>query len=215
MKCRPGLLKVASRLMFLTGKPVDVVKYDPSGLKAVEKLGGVDKSLLVYGLVMKRVLQMKEVEKEEVEKVVRDVLSGEGVEKRFYGNLVALLYNDLRRLGVLTVGHGKSWGEGEKARLTALGAWLARCVGLDARVLGAAAVASCYLRRWEVDPEEAGFCSRAYEGEVGVHAELVRRAVEIFYNEAPPWCIPYGSDIRKARALLTSSAGSLSGLTTA
>ena len=215
MLCLSGLLKAVARHVFLTGEQVESVRYDPSNLKAVEKLGSADKALSVYGSVVERVLQMGEVGKEEVEKVIKEVLSGQGVEKRFFGNLIALLYNDLRRLGVLTVGHGESWEGREKARLTSLGAWLTRCAGLNARVLGAVAVASCYLRRWEVDPEEAGFCRRAYEGKLEGYKELVRRAVEIFYNEAPPWCIPYGSDFKKAIALLTSSAGSPSGLTTA
>ena len=204
-------LQNAARI--LIGGWAKAVGYDARKLMAPGKLDA-DRALELYGLALKRILRLDEVSKEEVEEAFREALRSAGVEKLFHGSLIALLYNDLRRLGVLTVGHGGAWSAGEKARLTNLGVWLSRCVDVDARVLGALAVASCYLRPWDADPQEAGFCRGVYGGPLDEYAGFVRRAVGIFYDEAPAWCIPYGSDIIKAKALLTSSSGSPSGLTT-
>jgi len=203
-----------SRQTHIIGSEISNVEYDAETLQGYHKLK--DQALELYGQLLKRILNGREISREAAESAIEEVLGNMGIVKLFSGGFKALLYNDLRRMGVLAIGHSGGWKAGERAMLTSLGMWLSRCIDkVDAETLGALAIASCYLKDWGLDPQEAGFCYGIYRGLPDKYAPIVKRAVVVFYNKTPPECIPYGSDIIKARALLTSPLESQSGLTTA
>jgi hypothetical protein len=202
----------------------DCTKYNPRSLltynkfrenKLFDKLG--DNGLfLLLGRVIKNVLSSGSLKKDQVVSIVDSVVESMGLKKDFYGDLRALIYNDLRRLGVITISRGCDWHKDATASPTPLGEYIKRCLdGAKDELLGAFPIALCYVKEWKIREDEAGFCVAISRGELGDYAELVKRAIEIFIKEAPPTCIPYGSQIAKAIALLTSSSTSPSGLTPA
>jgi hypothetical protein len=203
----------------------DCAKYDPRSLltynkfqenKLFDKLGD-NGFFSLFGRVIKYVLSFDSLKKDQVVSIVDSVVESMGLKKDFYGDLRALIYNDLRRLGVITIGKGCNWRKDATASPTPLGEYIKKCLdSTREELLGAFPIALCYVKEWKIREDEAGFCAAITRGELGDYAELVKRAVEIFIKEAPPTCIPYGSQIANAIALLTSSSTSLtssSGLT--
>jgi hypothetical protein len=193
----------------------DCAKYDPRSLLTYNKLGD-DRLFSLLGRVIKNILGSGSLKKDQVISVIDSVVKDMGLGTTFHGTLYALIYNDLRRLGVITIGKGCDWHKDAAASPTPLGEYIKRCLdSTKEELLGALPIALCYVKKWEIREDEAGFCAAISRGELGGYAELVKRAVGIFVNEAPPTCIPYGSQIAKAIALLTSSSTSLSGSTSA
>lgn len=185
----------------------DHVDYDPVDLKTPQKIDDLDKLLEFYGRVLRRVLSMRLEAREAVEASIDAVIAEFELSRDFHDRLVAFIYNDLRRLGIITVGHGGDWRKMDKPQLTDLGEFLSRCLEkVPDKILGALPIAYCYLREWKLNPQEAGFCTALASDKIPKKwTQLVSKAVELTYNEAPPSCIPYRSDVRKAKALLTSS----------
>jgi hypothetical protein len=183
---------------------VEEVGYGPARLLAYEKVGA-DVALRLYGRVIRRLLKMRRLDRGSAEEAIREELRQMGLDRSFYGDLVALVYDDLRRMGIVAIGQGGPWPAQKEATPTALGEQLRRCLDVPRdEDLGAFAVAFCYVRSWPLDSQEAGFCTALSDGRLPEgHEPLVRRAVELFYNNAPPACIPYASDMAKAKALLT------------
>ncbi|MGC8584001.1 MAG: hypothetical protein ACP5MH_09800 [Thermoproteus sp.] len=193
----------------------DCAKYNTRSLLTYNKLGD-DRLFSLFGKVIKYVLSFDSLKKVQVINTVDLVVESMGLKKDFYGDLRALIYNDLRRLGVITIGKGCDWHKDAAASPTPLGEYIKRCLdSAKEELLGALPIALCYVKKWEIREDEAGFCAAISRGELGGYAELVKRAVGIFVNEAPPTCIPYGSQIANAIALFTSSSTSPSGLTPA
>ncbi len=193
----------------------DCAKYDPKSLLTYNKLRD-DRLFSLLGRVIKNVLGSGSLKKDQVVSVVDLVVKNMGLGTTFHDTLYALIYNDLRRLGVITIGRGCDWHKDATASPTPLGEYIKRCLdGAKDELLGALPIALCYVKKWGIREDEAGFCTAISRGELGEYADLVKRAVDIFIKEAPPTCIPYGSQIAKAIALLTSSSTSPSGLTPA
>ncbi|WP_052886115.1 hypothetical protein [Thermoproteus uzoniensis] len=184
----------------------DCARYDPRSLLTYNKLGD-DRLFSLFGKVIKYVLSFDSLKKVQVVSTVDLVVESMGLGKDFYGDLRALIYNDLRRLGVITIGKGCDWHRDVAASPTPLGEYIKRCLdGVKEKLLGALPIALCYVKKWEIREDEAGFCATISRGELGEYTELVKRAVDIFIKEVPPTCITYGSHIAKAIALLTSSS---------
>jgi len=173
-----------------------VKQYDCCELKALRYVKGREPRdvFRLYGKLVKQVLNSPGgVRKEDAELVAKKVAEEEGI-KLGDTSLYAMLYNDLRRLGIVTVGKGNWVGEG---RLTLLGEWLKRCRHLDEETLGALQFFLCVVKDWPLAEEEAGVCVKARERLPSHYLKAVAERVEELLID----CLPYGADISKLVAL--------------
>lgn len=167
-------------------------QYDCCELKALKYVkGGEPRDVFrLYGKLVKQVLNSPGgVRREDAELAAKKVAEEEGI-KLGDTSLYAMLYNDLRRLGVVTVGKGNWVGEG---RFTPLGEWLKRCRDLDEERLGVLLFLLCAIKNWPLAEEEAGVCVKAKETLPRHYLEAAAKKIE----ELPIECLPYGADISK------------------
>jgi len=173
-----------------------VKQYDCCELKALKYVkGGEPRDVFrLYGKLVKQVLNSPGgVRREDAELAAKKVAEEEGI-KLGDTSLYAMLYNDLRRLGVVTVGTGNWVGEG---RFTPLGEWLKRCRDLDEETLGALLFLLCVVKDWPLAEEEAGVCVKAIERLPRNYLKAAAERVEEVLID----CMPYGADISRLAAL--------------
>jgi len=173
-------------------------QYDCCELKALTlrdvKERGPRDIFRLYGKLVKYMLNTPGgIRREDAEWVAKKVAEEERINIERTG-LYAMLYNDLRRLGIVTVGKGNWVGEG---RLTLLGEWLKRCRHLDEETLGALLFLLCVVKDWPLAEEEAGVCIKARERLPRDYLKAAAERVEELLID----CLPYGADISRLVAL--------------
>ncbi|WP_167828089.1 hypothetical protein [Thermoproteus tenax] len=160
--------------------------YDPARLQTPRKVG--DEAFRIYGEVLRALHErlrrgQRLVAKEEVE---GDIL------ERYRGLARSMVANDMRRLGVLTMGGGGNWQDDRPAAVTPLGEFAASCAARirDAEVLGAVPFLLCRLRDWGLDPGEAGYCRSIKTSRDPLFERALHLAGGHIYL-----CLPYAAEV--------------------
>ncbi|WP_053240234.1 hypothetical protein [Pyrobaculum islandicum] len=163
--------------------------YSGDKLQVLDKAGA--DGFAVYGVLLRYLAKTRGVvHKRELEEVEKPLL------KKF-GVLPAMAYNDLRRLGVISVGRSGDWDSETPATLTQLGAFAVRCVWIEDNVkLGAILPIFCRVKNWPLDPGEAGYCIKLYNQQDAWLVEAIKLARPYILP-----CLPYGAETKALTGL--------------
>ncbi len=138
----------------------------------------------IYGMVLLCILSKKENDftKNEIIDCVTNTLKSiryEDRETKIRHLRAATVYNDLRRLGVISVGHSENWRDDEKGRLTDIGKFLRECVDKisEPDKLGALIFYLCNIYGNKVPREEALVC-------YNIWAKTSSYNIQILYKKA-------------------------------
>ena len=183
-------------------------------------LGGREETILyIYGkvLILLAGLDTKIIRRNSVEEVVKSVLGSKVLESLRFDQVVSIIYNDLRRLCVISTGGGGDWRKDTEAILTSVGVQVSSCVHSLHRItdmdqpeivefIGSLPIIFCSSRCYrECVEEEAGVCSKLCKGEVNDNAtlRLVAKAVEIAKKNIRLLvsCLSYGVDATVVKEL--------------
>lgn len=175
--------------------------YDPCELKVPDDLRDVRETLRFFGRLIQAVVYGQSLDKDAVAEAACRALEGRDLycdrEKRAYVKPL----NDLRRLGILTVGGGGDWKRNIAARLTPLGEFIRRLGrGADAVLVGSApfALCRCGYAAGSLHVAEAGYCL-GLQSAVG--DSLLETALASYWRyvkrEAAYQLVPYGCPVDK------------------
>ncbi|WP_053240507.1 hypothetical protein [Pyrobaculum islandicum] len=175
-------------------------EYDPCELKVPDDLRDVRETLRFFGRLIQAVVYSQSLDKDAVAEAACRALEGRDLycdrEKRAYVKPL----NDLRRLGILTVGGG-DWKRNVAARLTPLGEFIRRLGrGADAVLAGSAPFVLCHsgYAAGSLHVAEAGYCL-GLQSAVG--DSLLETALASYWRyvkrEAAYQLVPYGCPVDK------------------
>ncbi len=161
--------------------------YVPRQLQLIKKLNDPMLIYKIYGMVLLCIRQKKEKEndftKNEIIECVTNTLKSirdyEGSKIKIRPLYAAFVYNDLRRLGVISVGHSENWRDDEKGRLTDIGKFLRECAVKisEPDKLGALIFYLCNIYGNKVPSEEASVCYNIWK-------ETSPYNIQILYKKA-------------------------------
>ncbi|MEM4439127.1 MAG: AAA family ATPase, partial [Pyrobaculum sp.] len=195
-------------------------RYNPNDLQIftiikkdiyVEPTTIYDRIFSVYGKVFKCVTQtvtldsIDSISKKDIEECIDKVISKFKFEYKIINEKIrkpqdlAIIYNDLRRLGIISIGSGGSWKKDKPAKLTPLGQRIKICLNrLDDEKIGALLVTLCRQMQNlsnELLKNEAGYCFK--DQLTKNEEELFRRANEVLGSFNPDaTCSPLTSKVR-------------------
>ncbi len=150
----------------------------------------------IYGMVLLCILSKKENDftKNEIIDCVINTLKSiryEDREAEIRLLRAATVYNDLRRLGVISVGHSENWRDDEKGRLTDIGKFLRECVDKisEPDKLGALIFYLCNIYGNKVPPKEASVCYNIWKEKSPYNIQILyKKAIEQVEKEYIKMC---------------------------
>jgi MoxR-like ATPase len=158
--------------------------YVPHQLQLIKNVNDPMLIYKIYGMVLLCILSKKENDftKNEIIDCVTNTLKSiryEDRETKIRHLRAATVYNDLRRLGVISVGHSDNWRDDEKGRLTDIGKFLRECVDKisEPDKLGALIFYLCNIYGNKVPREEALVC-------YNIWAKTSSYNIQILYKKA-------------------------------
>lgn len=142
-------------------------KYVSHELQSIKIINDPMLIYQIYGMVLRCIFSLNKDDftKNEIIDCVTDTLKSIRPKVRIRPLYTAFIYNDLRRLGVITVGHSGNWLENEKGRLTDIGKFLRECVNKFSEYdkLGALIFYLCNNYGNKVSRDEALVCHNIWE----------------------------------------------------
>ncbi len=157
-------------------------RFNPSKLFTPSFIRNTDLVLLIYGSVAKCVIESAEnntITKKTVIKCVKKSFNTyynelknfkidiNNIQPSLLSHFMAMVYNDMRRLGLLTIGSGTNWTK-QEAQLTAIGNTLKNCLPNidDPKTLASLLLYLCGNQSHHKDlrQDEAGICFKLASG---------------------------------------------------
>ncbi|MFZ8789206.1 MAG: AAA family ATPase [Acidilobaceae archaeon] len=163
--------------------------YVPHKLQLIEITDNPMLIYEIYGMVLLCIFSKSnnktknDFTKKEVTECVTYTLNSiqfyEDSKKKIRDLYAAFVYNDLRRLGVISVGHSENWRDDEKARLTDIGKFLKECVNKisEPDKLGALIFYLCNIYGNKVPRVEALVCYNIWK-------KIKSYNIQILYKKA-------------------------------
>jgi MoxR-like ATPase len=164
-------------------------RYVPHQLQLIKRTDDPMLIYKIYGMVLLCIFSKNnnktnnDFTKNEIIECVTNTLKSirfyEGSKIKIRPLYAAFVYNDLRRLGVISVGHGEKWRDDEKGRLTDIGKFLRECAGKisEPDKLGALIFYLCNIYGNKVPREEALVC-------YNIWAKTSSYNIQILYKKA-------------------------------
>jgi len=164
-------------------------RYVPHQLQLIKRTDDPMLIYKIYGMVLLCIFSKNnnktnnDFTKNEIIECVTNTLKSirfyEGSKIKIRPLYAAFVYNDLRRLGVISVGHSEKWRDDEKGRLTDIGKFLRECAGKisEPDKLGALIFYLCYIYGNKVLREEASVCYNIWK-------ETSPYNIQILYKKA-------------------------------
>ncbi len=164
-------------------------RYVPDQLQLIKITDNLMLIYKIYGMVLLCIFSKNnnktknDFTKNEIIECVTNTLKSirvyEGNKIKIRPLYAAFVYNDLRRLGVISVGHSENWRGDEKGRLTDIGKFLRECVDKisEPDKLGALIFYLCNIYGNNVPREEALVC-------YNIWAKTSSYNIQILYKKA-------------------------------
>jgi MoxR-like ATPase len=172
--------------------------YVPHQLQLIKNINDPMLIYKIYGMVLLCIRQKKEKEndftKNEIIDCVTNTLKSiryEDREAEIRLLRAATVYNDLRRLGVISVGHSDNWRDDEKGRLTDIGKFLRECSYKisEPDKLGALIFYLCNIYGNKVPPKEASVCYNIWKEKSPYNIQILyKKATEQVEKEFIKMC---------------------------